>query len=258
MRIRHPSAARGLLRASLLAAAVLAVAARPLAAQRVHVVVLDPATRAPVPAAAVTLVPDADSAGGVVVKAGADGAVELQAPAPGVYHLRAVVPGGAAARSPAIELRPGDQIRVALRLQPDTARLAPIVVQSSNRKASMRLSGFQQRMQRHTFGTFISRNQLEQRNATQVSDVLATVPGLEVRPSPRGFGNDVVTAEGCRPTVYLDGMRYPLLGGETIDEIVSPTMLEGIEVYPHASEVPVELQSPGSTCGAIALWTRTS
>ena len=64
------------------------------------------------------------------------------------------------------------------------------------------------------------------------------------------------TTEGCRPAVYVVGLRYPLLRGETIDNVVDPTALEGIEVYAHAAEVPVEFQGPWSNCGAIVLWTR--
>jgi hypothetical protein len=54
----------------------------------------------------------------------------------------------------------------------------------------------------------------------------------------------------------LDGVPYALLGGETIDDVVSPTQLEGIEVYRHAAEVPAEFLTAGSSCGAIVLWTR--
>jgi hypothetical protein len=75
-------------------------------------------------------------------------------------------------------------------------------------------------------------------------------------PSPRGFGNEVLTTTGCRPAVYLDGLRYPLRG-ESIDHIVNPMDIEGIEVYSNPAEVPVEYQGPGSSCGAIVIWTRT-
>ena len=89
-----------------------------------------------------------------------------------------------------------------------------------------------------------------------MTDLLRTVPGLQVLPSLRGFGNVVRTIEGCTPAVYLGGTRFPLMG-ESIDDIVNPMALEGIEVYTHAAEVPAEFQGPFSNCGVIALWTRT-
>jgi hypothetical protein len=57
------------------------------------------------------------------------------------------------------------------------------------------------------------------------------------------------------PAVYLDGVRFPLLG-ESIDNIIDPSQLEGIEVYTHAAEVPAQFASARSNCGVIALWTK--
>jgi hypothetical protein len=240
----------------LLGAAALVTAAGSLVAQQLHVVMLDPATGRPVPLVAVNLVPDSSGSPSTAVKSGADGAATLSAPAPGVYRLHAVMPGSGDASSPAIDLLPSDELSISWRPQANKNGLTPIIVTASNRKTSSKLGGFQQRQQHHTFGTFITRDVIDQRKAMRVSDVLSTVPGLVFSPSARGFGLDVRTTEGCRPTVYLDGIRYPLLRGETIDEIVDPSILEGIEVYPHAAEVPPEFQGPGTNCGAIILWTR--
>jgi hypothetical protein len=133
--------------------------------------------------------------------------------------------------------------------------MRPIAIVASSRRTPGRLSGFYDRMQRHGVGTFITSDQIERARPFAVTDLLRTVPGLQVFPSRRGFGNTVRTIEGCQPTVYLDGVRFPLLG-ESIDDIVNPMTLEGIEVYPHAVDVPAELQGPTSNCGAIALWTK--
>ena len=43
---------------------------------------------------------------------------------------------------------------------------------------------------------------------------------------------------------------------ESIDDIVNPSQLEGIEVYTHAAEVPAQFAGSGSNCGVIALWTK--
>jgi hypothetical protein len=57
----------------------------------------------------------------------------------------------------------------------------------------------------------------------------------------------------CVPQIYVDGMRMRTC---SIDDLVSPMDLKGMEVYRSAVEVPAELAGPGSSCGAIALWTR--
>ena len=251
MRTRQPP-----LSTLLLCAAALVAGSGQLAAQQLHIIMLDPGTGRPIPLVAVNLVPDSGGSASAAGKSGNDGAATVNAPAPGVYRLHAVFPEHGEAKSPAIDLKPGDELSISWRPQTDTARLSPIRVTASNRNTSPRLNGFQQRQQRHAFGTFITRDVIDQRKPMRVSDLLSTVPGLTVMPSARAFGSDVRTTEGCRPAVYVDGLRYPLLRGETIDDVVDPTALEGIEVYAHAAEVPVEFQGPGSNCGAIVLWTR--
>jgi hypothetical protein len=239
-----------------LLALLAAGASTPMAAQVVSGKLLEQGTNKPIHLASVTLLTDQNAPAGPVAKSGNDGRWSLTAPRPGVYRLLAEHPGYHSVISPAIELSQDDHIELTWHLAPDSAFMRAITVTSTGRRnASPRLAGFQERLQRHHFGTFIARDQIEKAHPVSVVDLLRTVPGLVVDPSPRGIGWIVRTTEGCTPAVYLDGVRYPLTG-ETIDEIVDPMSLEGIEVYAHASEVPVEFQTPGATCGAILLWTR--
>jgi hypothetical protein len=42
----------------------------------------------------------------------------------------------------------------------------------------------------------------------------------------------------------------------TLDEIVTPSMIAAIEVYPSATSVPTSLQQHTDGCGLIVAWTR--
>jgi hypothetical protein len=183
------------------------------------------------------------------------GTFAFRAPMPGTYRLRAEGGGYRTAVTPAMELRAGDDVALALRLLPDTIQLRPIVVTASNRRPAGRLGGFYDRMSRRIAGHFITRDDIEKRNPLVVSDLLRTIPGLDVRPSSLGFGHDVRTVEGCRPAIFLDGLPLTPLRGESIDHLVNPMDVEGIEVYRHPTEAPVEFQR--GNCGAIVIWTRT-
>jgi hypothetical protein len=44
--------------------------------------------------------------------------------------------------------------------------------------------------------------------------------------------------------------------GESIDDIVNPNDIEGIEVYTNPAEVPGEFMTARTNCGVIALWTK--
>ena len=243
--------------AALFAVAVLVLStAQQAAAQTVRGKLLDQYTNQPIPNATVMLVTGNNSPVGPKVKSGSDGSFSIQAPRPGVYRLRADLPGYVSAMTPAIDLLPGDEINITWRLIAGVVEIRPVAIVANARSTSPQLKGFMDRAQHHGFGYFITRDKIEQLRPFSVTDLLRTVPGLQVLPSMRGFGDIVRTTEGCTPAVYLDGSRFPLMG-ESIDNIVNPMQLEGIEVYTHAVEVPAEFQGPFANCGVIALWTRT-
>lgn len=230
--------------------------AQPLVAQSIRGRLLEQGSDRPIASAAVSLLPAANAQPVATTRTSNDGAFALTAPGPGIYRLMAVLPGYRTAVSPAMEFQANDQVDFTWRLLSDTVRLRPIAVTANARQPAGRSGGFYERMQRRSaFGHFIGRDQIEKQRPFTVSDLLRTIPGLVVTPSPAGFGDVVRTTEGCQPAIYLDGIRFPLMG-ESIDQIVNPMDLEGIEVYTHAAEVPVEFAGPGSSCGVIALWTR--
>jgi hypothetical protein len=241
--------------AAALVAAICAGVPGPLAAQSIAGTLLEDPTNRPISGASVSLVAAPSAQVAAAVTTGNDGGFSLRAPGPGIYRLLATLPGYRTALSPAIALQTGDQVNFTWRIVSDTFRLRPIVVTANTRENTNRIGGFADRMRRNAFGRFITRDQLDKIHPIWVTDALRTMPGLQVVPSPRGFGYDVLTTEGCRPNVYLDGLRFPLMG-ETIDQIVSPSEIDGIEVYAHAAEVPAEFQSVNNSCGAIVIWTR--
>jgi carboxypeptidase family protein/TonB-dependent receptor-like protein len=244
----------------LLAGTSLMVASTsPLAAQNVRGKLLELQSEQPIAGVTIVLVteqnPSVSQGLTQSTQTGNDGTFALRAAMPGIYRLRAERPGYRTAITPAMELRAGDEVGLALRLLPDTVQLRPVVVTASNRRPAGRLGGFYDRMSKRIAGYFVTRDDIQKRNPLVVSDLLRTIPGLDIRPSPGAFGHDIRTVEGCRPAVFLDGLPLTLLRGESIDHLVNPMDVEGIEVYRHPTQVPVEFQR--GNCGAIVIWTRT-
>jgi len=237
------------------ATAAVVLTGAPVRAQSIHGKLIAEGTDRPVAAASVRLVTDQGARIGEGTKSDANGVFELKAPAEGVYRLRAERSGFQTAVSPAMELRPREEVGIEFHLLPDTLLLRPVVVTAHSRQAPGKLGGFYERQASDGFGTFITRDRIDRERPFEVTDLLRTVPGLNVLPARRGFGSAVRTTEGCTPALYLNGLRFPMMG-ETIDQIVSPNDVEAVEVYAHAGEVPVEFQSPRSRCGAVVVWTR--
>jgi hypothetical protein len=238
---------------TVLAASLSGVVAMPLDAQVIRGRILEDPSSRPISGASISLVGAVAARTAATARTGSDGGFSLQAPSPGIYRLLAELPGYRTAVTPAFELFAGDQVAITLRLLSDTARLRPMVVTANTRQSNNRLGGF---ARRNAFGRYITRDQIDRMHPIFVSDLLRTTPGIQVVPSARGFGYDVLTTEGCRPAIYVDGLHYTLMGGETIDQIVNPNEIDSIEVYAHAAEVPPEYMGPGSTCGAVVIWTK--
>ena len=133
--------------------------------------------------------------------------------------------------------------------------LATVIVRGDRRfEDHGRLAGFYQRRARSSGGHFITREQIDQRNPSQLTDLFRGVPGARIYSST--FSN-VVRFRGmrCAPLVWLDG--FPATAGEFDLDALDPYIIEGIEVYLGVATVPPEFRwvRGGGSCGAIVIWT---
>lgn len=109
-------------------------------------------------------------------------------------------------------------------------------------------------------GSFISRREIEERQAASVSELLRYLPGVSVTQAMAGEPQPVRMdriargpgTEDCKTQIYVDG--HPYTNGNLDD--FSPSSLEGVEVYRSASEIPADFRTRGAMCGVIVLWTR--
>jgi hypothetical protein len=59
----------------------------------------------------------------------------------------------------------------------------------------------------------------------------------------------------CQPAVWIDGL-YVALGtvGTTLDDLLAPQMIEGVEVYNTVAAAPIQYRA--GSCGVVLFWTR--
>ena len=159
--------------------------------------------------------------------------------------------------------------QVEVRLDPDVILLAPLeVIAWSERPENAMLEGFRRRRETG-LGTFITREEFEQRKPSLVTDLLREVPGLDVASTGSGT-RPVVRIEragnrDCTTQIFVDGflVNRRAIGSDgyrpidfRIDDAVSPASVEGIEIYKGLGTVPAEFLNPDAICGVIAIWTR--
>lgn len=121
-------------------------------------------------------------------------------------------------------------------------------------------TGFERR-RRTGAGYFVTRENIERRAPITVSQLFQEIPGIDVLLSTFGYEVRMRGAWGrCRPDIVLDGMRLSSqsMGQDdpmSLDMLVRPDEVQGIEVYTRDTRVPAEYSSM-SGCGAIVVWTR--
>ena len=153
-------------------------------------------------------------------------------------------------------------------LSVDPVDLEPIEVVVEQRQLSLQEIGFYER-EYQGFGEFIDRAAIDaQGPAAQMTDLISRVPGarsvtdrfqpleryIVLREGQQGsFGNQGF----CYPQVVVDGLVTHRGGDDParLNELVNPTAVAGIEVYPSSTGVPQQYAGVSAACGVIVIWT---
>ncbi|MBI3792619.1 MAG: carboxypeptidase regulatory-like domain-containing protein [Gemmatimonadetes bacterium] len=231
-----------------------------LAAQGVHGKVLEIPGNRPVPEATVLLFSDSITVA-AQTKTDAEGNYSLKAPRLGTYSIRVRKVGYTGGETGTFNIAVADSYELNIKTPRVTPVLAGVKI---NEKAVPRgyewLQGFEER-RKQGIGTFITQQEINDKNSPSVGELLRGVPGVGVEPGPNGWylltsqrGGRSIENSACLMDVYLDGIP---MDQEAIHRTTRPVDLEAIEVYHGPATVPSQFkkQMTGS-CGAILLWTR--
>jgi hypothetical protein len=154
-------------------------------------------------------------------------------------------------------LRPGRVDSLVLVMSPVAADLPGVTVEDESTDRSHRLlAGFWERRSRG-FGNFLTRDQIEKRDAHDFVDLTRMVPSVHVinmdgRRTLRF--NGTLMPRDCPPQYVVDGMR---IENGSPDEF-SPQDIEAVEFYSGPATIPPQFtnRSFSHTCGVIVIWTR--
>jgi hypothetical protein len=256
-------------RVCLLAAAALLLAAPPAAAQTlVRGILLDAASGGPIPDGTVVISANRGRFQRAL-KADSVGCFEFADISPGPYRLRASRIGYTDAVGDLV-LTADSLVDIEVRMAVEAVVLAPVTVTSrSTRDVSPVLRGFYSRMQ-HGAGRFITREEIEARHPTRITDMLRNIPNLRSTPARMGTSGGGFTqgsnSDRCTVVFFVDGMQVnqPAMMGSratprhdlAIDDYVQPEEVEGIEVYRGESDTPAEFGTRWVQCGTVVIWTR--
>jgi len=183
----------------------------------------------------------------------------------GSFRLRASRIGYVRTITPYWRIESGEVLTVTLYMDAEAVVLAPLEITARERSRSPVLAGYLGRLDRRIGGTFITREEIERRNPSLVSDLLTTVPGVRLSPGGTGANSRSVSithalpiqGRSCPVQIWVDGMLATRSNVPVpIDELATPGDLVGIEIYRGLATLPPEFVTPEARCGVIALWTR--
>lgn len=141
-----------------------------------------------------------------------------------------------------------------------------MVVEASRLSRRLASTGFYERLGQRNKGlgsaSFITAEDIEQRNPLRISQALDQLNGIRVQKVGGGYNDFLLRGpNGCPFSVYLNGTRLGRLGGTRVEEVriddfIEPSATAGIEIYPRACGAPPQFQLLNGTCGVVVFWTK--
>jgi hypothetical protein len=156
-----------------------------------------------------------------------------------------------------VDLSSRTPARVTVQLGAFVPELSPVEV-VSRRDEGLQKVGYLDRKRTSAGGYFLGPDQIEKRNAMRFTDILRTTPGIRVQEqNGQAMISSTRSAQGngC-VTMYVDGAQWQQLEPGDLDSFVQPGEVAAIEVY-NGSSTPVQFSTPGQTCAAVVVWTKT-
>jgi len=165
-----------------------------------------------------------------------------------VVQIRAI---GYTISSWVVDLAEGQTLRQTFELEGRALRVDSIAVEAAQPDGWRSEGGFDRRRARGG-GWFITHEDILNRRAETVSDLMRTVPG--VMTVCRGRTCTLTMSETtrpCSPEYFLDGFPATFSTGPSFPI----NQIRGVEIYISRFSVPAEFQRPNLQCGVIAIWT---
>ncbi|MDE2662627.1 MAG: carboxypeptidase-like regulatory domain-containing protein [Gemmatimonadota bacterium] len=160
----------------------------------------------------------------------------------------------------------GITTEVEIGLVPEPVEMAPIVA-TAPRSRRLEVKGFYERKywgELVSGGMFFTVADIERRNPIQISHMIADAPGVRLDCGIRHRNCRILNTRGasrfqpggCLMSIIIDDVRLRVRQGDTIDRLVKPSEVAGLEIYRGAASLPGEFSGSDSGCGVIAIWTK--
>lgn len=239
---------------------LFAASAEPAHAQIVRGVVLTAADGSPIGDARLEL-RDQDGEVRAGVISAENGYFELRADRSGMVRLSVSHIGFADWETANFALASDALIDVEVKLGVEAIPLEPIVVVARRSDGQSRTAQFERRMldPGRVGGFFIPEDAIADRPMATPTNLVLGAPGMSVRLASRseGLERHVIMAGGCVARTFIDGVRVAQDDGFSLDDVLTPDRIAGVEIYPRPLEAPPQYRDAmPPQCGVVLFWTK--
>jgi hypothetical protein len=166
---------------------------------------------------------------------------------------------GFGAETVPVDLSSREPRQVTIKLPKFVATIEPVVV-TAKRAASLDKVGFTMR-QKSGVGFYLGPEQIERLHPNYLTDLLRTVPGLQVSYGPQGEqvtssrGVTSLTGGSC-VQYYVDDMPWQSVMPGDVNQFVNGSEVVGVEVYNGPGTPPQYTRAGQGNCTTIVVWTK--
>lgn len=161
-------------------------------------------------------------------------------------------------RSLQIDVHPNVNDTLVIVMVAQALEIPGVAITEQTKRHLLWIEDFYRRRSKGIGGTFYTRDDIEARHASRLSDVLRDAPGVRfVRARGGGSGVRFDTPANfrrdCQPQYFVDGQRVSNI---ELDDL-SARDVEGVELYAGPSSTPTQFQQGAVTaCGTVVIWSR--
>jgi len=135
--------------------------------------------------------------------------------------------------------------------------LPGVAVSDQEKRHMLWIEDFYRRRAKGIGGTYYTRDDIDARHVSRLSDVLRDAPGVRFIRVRGGsgirFDSPANMRRDCLPQYWVDGQRVPNV---ELDDF-SARDIEGVELYAGPSSTPSQFsQGAVTTCGTVVIWSR--
>jgi hypothetical protein len=193
------------------------------------------------------------------------GGFRIETQGAGRYRLRVTHLGHLEYTSTTLDVTRGEVVTVEIRMGIQAIPLDPLTVVARPTHQTAHLREFNERRENPggLGGYYMTREQVERRPAATATKLLLEMPAVRVQPiitenNPMGMDRSLIVLQGtagpCVANVYIDGIRARQSVDHSLDDLLDPSLIAGVELYPRALLAPIQYQAdPG--CGVVLYWT---